>query len=56
MKGECDTRNGEVKMNEYEKTCEVKKSEPKFKPSYNPEEDVDGKMKKFTIQKHREYS
>jgi len=36
-------------LDEHEKTHEVKKPEPKFKPSYNPEEDVDGKMKKFTI-------
>jgi len=38
-------------MNEHEKTREAKKPVPKFKPSYKPEEDVDGKMKKFTIKK-----
>jgi len=35
-------------LDEYENTREVKKPD-KFKPSYKPEEDVDGKMKKFTI-------
>ncbi|MBA7606857.1 hypothetical protein ES703_14008 [subsurface metagenome] len=32
------------------------KKEPKFKPDYKPEEDVDGKMKKFTIKKPSDIS
>lgn len=45
-----------MKGNEREKNIEVKKQEPKFKPIYNPEEDVDGKIKKFTIKKPSDFS
>ena len=43
-------------MNEHEKNREVKKPESKFKPSYKPEEHIDGKMKKFTIKKPSDIS
>jgi len=45
-----------MKMNEREKNREDKKPESIFKPSYKPEEQIEGKLKKFTIERGQEPS